>query len=51
MKHELRCYICKKYAHALLTNGRCEKCESEYKMIAEKIIKRYSGALKKLAER
>jgi hypothetical protein len=48
---DVRCTYCSKYSKKLVENGRCEECNKEYKEIVAGIIKRYGGAIKKLAER
>ena len=47
----VRCCYCKKHVNKLLDDGRCIECDKEYRTIVAGILKRYGGALKRLADR
>ena len=46
-----KCIFCSLYVKEGLKNGRCKECDIEYNNVVTKIMKRYSIALKNLADR
>jgi hypothetical protein len=46
-----RCDFCGKYFQKLNVNKRCIECETQYHIVANKIMDRYSGAIKGFAKR
>jgi len=48
---EVRCSYYRKYCKSVNDSNKCMDCDKEFKSVIDKITKRYSGALKKLAQR
>lgn len=46
-----RCKFCKHIKKDLNPKGMCIECDDQYKHVVAGIMKRYSGALNKLADR
>lgn len=47
----VRCAYCGRYYKKIKEEDKCKECHKQLTTIVDKLMKRYSGALEKLADR